>query len=242
MTAQKKLYLFGNWKMNLGPSQAQEFGAKFRSLVSASSEDRAVWALFPPFLSLAALKEGLGDSPVSLGVQDVSDQPSGAFTGQVSASMAKESGCRYAIVGHSERRQYQGETSALVAAKAAACRAAGIIPVVCVGESLEQREAGQTQTIIDEQIAPVLQALEGSHDWLIAYEPIWAIGTGKAALPSDAQAVCQRLADQSGVPVLYGGSVKPENAGQYFAQPAVSGALVGGASLKPEVFFSLAEI
>jgi triosephosphate isomerase len=185
---------------------------------------------------------------VALGAQDVSSQPSGAFTGEVSAVMLKDFGCRYAIVGHSERRQYHGETDALVAAKAQQALSQGITPIVCVGETLAERDAGRTTEVVKRQLAAVIQA--NGHcisEIVVAYEPVWAIGTGKTASPQDAQAVHAVLraqlaaasANASRVKIIYGGSMNAANAAMLLAQPDIDGGLVGGASLKAVDFLSI---
>jgi len=186
-----------------------------------------------------------------VGGQDCSHQPSGAFTGEVSADMLSDIGCRWVILGHSERRQYHHESSELVARKFAAAQHAGLVPVLCVGETLEQREAGQTEAVIASQLAPVLELVgaAGFAKAVVAYEPVWAIGTGRTATKEQAQQVHAfirgevarfdaRIADS--LPIVYGGSVKPDNAGELFAQPDVDGGLVGGASLVAADFLAIA--
>jgi triosephosphate isomerase len=185
---------------------------------------------------------------IDLGSQDVSAQASGAFTGEMSATMLKEFGVRYAIVGHSERRQYHGETDALVADKAKAALAAGVTPIVCVGETLAEREAGRTEEVVKRQLAAVIHT--NGHcisEIVVAYEPVWAIGTGKTASPEEAQAVhavlraqLKAASDQSArVKILYGGSMNAANAATLLAQPDINGGLIGGASLKAADFLSI---
>lgn len=187
-------------------------------------------------------------SAIDLGAQDVSSQASGAFTGEVSASMLKEFGCRYVIVGHSERRQYHGETDALVADKAKAALAAGITPIVCVGETLAEREAGQTEQVVKRQLAAVIHT--NGHcisEIVVAYEPVWAIGTGKTAAPEEAQAVhavlrtqLKAATDQAArVKILYGGSMNAANAASLLSQTDIDGGLIGGASLKAPDFLKI---
>jgi triosephosphate isomerase len=201
---------------------------------------------FAQFRALALASATL--SGVALGAQDVSNQPAGAFTGEVSASMLKDFACRYAIVGHSERRQYHGETDALVAAKAQQALAAGITPIVCVGETLAEREAGRTTEVVKRQLAAVIQA--NGHcisEIVVAYEPVWAIGTGKTASPEEAQAVHAVLRAQlaaasahaSRVKIIYGGSMNAANAATLLAQPDIDGGLIGGASLKAADFLTI---
>ncbi len=189
-----------------------------------------------------------GLAAVEIGAQDVSAQPSGAYTGEVSASMLKDLGCRYAIVGHSERRQYHAETDAQVADKAKAALAGGITPIVCVGETLDEREGGRTEEVVKRQLAAVIHA--NGHcisEVVVAYEPVWAIGTGKTASPEEAQAVhavlraqLKAATDQSArIKILYGGSMNAANAATLLAQPDIDGGLIGGASLKAQDFLTI---
>ncbi len=191
-----------------------------------------------PFVYLAQARQILADSRVALGAQDVSAQTApGAFTGEISASMLADAGVAQVIVGHSERRQYHGETDALVAAKAAAALAAGLVPIVCVGETLAERDAGQAFEVVGRQVGAVVAALgESVSQVLLAYEPVWAIGTGRTASPEQAQEVHASIRAALGaagatVPILYGGSVKAANASSIFSMPDVDGGLIGGASL-----------
>jgi triosephosphate isomerase (TIM) len=193
------------------------------------------------------VRDRLEGTAIRWGAQDVSERAAGAYTGDVSAAMLAEFGCSYAIVGHSERRQLHGETDAVVAAKAQAALAAGLVPIVCVGETLAERDAGTTNAVVERQIDVVIRALGNSLlRTVVAYEPVWAIGTGRTASPEQAQAVHAllraRLADAGGqaVPLLYGGSVKGANAGALFAMPDVDGGLVGGASLDASEFLAIA--
>ena len=187
-------------------------------------------------------------SVIDLGAQDVSAQASGAYTGEISASMLKDLGCRYAIVGHSERRQYHGETDALVADKAKAALASGITPIVCVGETLAERESGHTEEVVRRQLAAVIHT--NGHcisEIVLAYEPVWAIGTGKTASPEEAQAVHAVLRAQLkaatgqsvGMKILYGGSMNAANAALLLGQPDIDGGLIGGASLKAADFLTI---
>ncbi len=240
----------GNWKMN-GSLTANE--ALLRALASGLPQalpcDVAVCIpapYFAQFQALAAATPAL--AAVALGAQDISSQPAGAFTGEVSATMLKDFACRYAIVGHSERRQYHGETDALVAAKAQQALAVGITPIVCVGETLAEREAGQTTEVVKRQLAAVIQA--NGHcisEIVLAYEPVWAIGTGKTASPEEAQTVHAVLRAQlaaatahaSRVKIIYGGSMNAANAASLLAQPDIDGGLIGGAALKAADFLSI---
>ncbi len=201
---------------------------------------------FAQFRAMAEASPAL--SGVALGAQDVSSQTAGAFTGEVSADMLKDFACRYVIVGHSERRQYHFETDALVAAKAQQALAAGITPIVCVGETLAEREAGRTTEVVKRQLAAVIHA--NGHcisEIVVAYEPVWAIGTGKTASPEEAQAVHAVLRAQlsaasahaSRVKIIYGGSMNAANAASLLAQPDIDGGLIGGASLKAADFLTI---
>lgn len=238
----------GNWKMHKGPAATRAFFDTFLEL-SPHRTDRTV-IVFPPALSLAAAVAALGDrSDIALGVQDVHWEVEGAFTGDISAPMAAEAGAAWALAGHSERRHGLGELPETVARKAIAARRAGITPILCVGETLEEREDGRLESVLDHQLAPVLRHFEDAElaAVLFAYEPVWAIGTGRTATPADASAahahlrrrLGERLADPAAVPILYGGSVKPANVRELLAAPDVDGVLVGGASLDPQSFAAL---
>lgn len=241
----RKRLVIGNWKMHGDTVFNSELLAGLRSgLADAPNCEVAVCVPFPYLYQVRSLLEGSG---VSWGAQDVSRHEKGAYTGEVSAGMLTDFGCRWALVGHSERRSYHGESDQLVADKAAAALAVGITPVVCVGETLQEQEAGQTHAVIERQLAPVLALGPDSLAKLvIAYEPVWAIGTGKTATPEQAQevhAAIRRQLDAAGVGqvrVLYGGSVKASNAASLFAMPDIDGALVGGAALVASEFLSIA--
>jgi triosephosphate isomerase (TIM) len=236
----------GNWKLNHGPARARDFFRAF--LQQAQPSDARTLAFFPPSLSLAAAREALGSrEDILLGVQNLFWEESGAFTGEISAPLAREAGAKLALVGHSERRHVFGETEAETARKVVAALKGGLLPVLCVGESLEEREAGRAQQAVTRQLSAVLESFPADRvsDLLIAYEPVWAIGTGRTASPADASEMHQYIrsvlrssfADPaSEVPLLYGGSVKPENAAELLASPEVDGLLVGGASLDPAGF------
>ena len=222
----------GNWKMH--GSRASN-----RALLGSilKSGIRGVeCAVCVPFPYLGEVAEQLRGSPVAWGAQNVSEHAQGAYTGEVSASMLKELGCRYAIVGHSERRQLYGETDAQVAAKFAAAHAAGLVPILCVGETLAEREAGKTEEVVARQLGAV-----AFKDGVLAYEPVWAIGTGRNATPEQAQAVHAFLRKKvpQGTTILYGGSVKAQNASAIFAMPDVDGGLIGGASLVADDFLAI---
>jgi triosephosphate isomerase len=242
----KKL-IAGNWKMN-GSLAANE--ALLREIAAGlGGQASCAVAVCVPAPYLAQVQALLVDKPaVALGAQDVSSQASGAFTGEVSAAMLREFACRYVIVGHSERRQYHAETDTLVADKAKAALAAGITPIVCVGETLAEREAGQTEQVVKRQLAAVIHT--NGHcisEIVVAYEPVWAIGTGKTATPEEAQAVhavlraqLKAATDQAArVKILYGGSMNAANAASLLAQADIDGGLIGGASLKAPDFLKI---
>jgi triosephosphate isomerase (TIM) len=223
--------LAANWKMYKGPREAREFCEAFRA------PDGVEAVLCPPFVSLAAAAE----RGHTVFAQNVHWAAEGAFTGEVSAPMLEELGVTGSIVGHSERRQYFGETDETAARRTAAALEHGLRVIACVGESEEEREAGQTDLVLRIQVEALADAA-GAHDELVvAYEPVWAIGTGKTATPAQAQEAHSFIKSLLDVPVLYGGSVKPENADELMAQPDVDGALVGGASLEVESFTAICQ-
>jgi triosephosphate isomerase len=235
----------GNWKMH---GSRAENAALVRSLLDLLAADSGTEVLVcPPFVYLQELGRLLKDTDIALGAQSVCAEAQGAFTGEVSATMLKDVGCRYVLVGHSERRQLYGEDDALVARKFVAAQSHGLVPVLCVGETLDEREGGRTAQVVARQLDAVLEvAGVGSlAKAVIAYEPVWAIGTGRTATPEQAQEVHAmirgRVAALDGtiagsVRVLYGGSVKASNARELFAMPDIDGGLVGGASLKADEF------
>ena len=227
-----------NWKMN----GDRAFVGQFLSALQLNGVAAQV-VICPPFPYLPLVADEVsGEERLEAGAQNLCEQKQGAFTGEVSAAMLRDCGARYVIIGHSERRSLYAEDSALVASKFVVARAAGLIPILCVGESLEEREGGRTLDVIAEQLEAVASRVAG--DWegaVVAYEPVWAIGTGKTASPEQAQEVHrfirERLGESgAGVQLLYGGSVKSGNAAALFAQPDIDGALVGGASLDAEEF------
>jgi triosephosphate isomerase len=228
----------GNWKMHGSRASNRVLLA---ALLKGIGETRgAECAVCPPFPYLSQAGEILRGTSVVLGAQNLSEHAQGAHTGEVSAAMLAEFGCRYVIVGHSERRQLYGESDALVAAKFAAARAAGIAPILCVGETLEERDAGRTEEVVGRQLEAVLK-VNSFEKAVLAYEPVWAIGTGRNATPEQAQAVHEFLRKKVGAAarILYGGSVKPQNAAAIFAMPDVDGGLIGGASLVPADFLAI---
>jgi len=223
----------GNWKMH-GSLAAN--AALLDALVAA----RVECVVCVPFPYLAQAAERLKGTRVALGAQNLSEHASGAYTGEVAAAMLGEFGCRYVLVGHSERRQLYGESDATVAAKFAAARSADITPILCVGETLPEREAGRTREVVARQLDAVL-AKGGLGDAVVAYEPVWAIGTGRTATPQQAQEVHAFLRQRvtAATRILYGGSVKADNAAAIFAQPDVDGGLIGGASLVAGDFIAI---
>ncbi|MDH5823457.1 triose-phosphate isomerase [Luteimonas sp. RD2P54] len=237
----------GNWKLNGDRGSA----AKLLDAISAAPAPAGVErVVLPPLPYLAELAGRYGGAGLAFGAQDVSEHAGGAHTGEAAAAMLAEVGARYTLVGHSERRQFHGEDNGLVARKFAAARASGLVPILCLGETLEEREAGSTEAVIAAQLAAVFeasgaQALERA---VLAYEPVWAIGTGRTATPEQAQAVhaflrgeaARRDATIAGLlPILYGGSCKPDNAPALFSQPDVDGGLIGGASLVAADFLAI---
>ena len=245
----REFLVAGNWKMN-GSTAANE--ALISGIVAGVPEGSGFKLLVcPPFPYLASVAGQVSGSKVALGAQNVSDQESGAFTGETAPSMLKDVGCGYVIVGHSERRALYGETSDQVAAKFQAAQAAGITPILCVGETLQEREAGTTEAVIDEQLDAVLETagVGAFATAVIAYEPVWAIGTGKTATPDEAQDVHRhiraRLAEHDAdlaekVQILYGGSMNGDNAPGLLCMPDIDGGLIGGASLKASDFLAIA--
>ena len=223
----------GNWKMH---GSREAIRALLDAIAAGLANTSVQCVVCPPFPYLAQVAERLRGTALALGAQNVSEHAQGAYTGEVSAAMLVDCACRYAIVGHSERRQVYGESDAQVAAKFAAARGAGLTPILCVGETLAEREAGRTREVVARQLGAVKFA-----DGVLAYEPVWAIGTGRNATPEQAQEVHaflrERLPDDT--PILYGGSVKPQNAVAIFAMPDVDGGLIGGASLVAQDFLAI---
>jgi len=240
----------GNWKMNGGAAVIAELVAGITA--GAPETDTVKLLVCPPFPYLAAVAAELEDSSVLLGAQTVSEHPRGAYTGEVAPAMLREFGCEYVIVGHSERRALYGESSQVVADKFAAAQNGGLKPILCVGETLDERESGLTRSVILEQLAAVLTAvgINAFDTAVIAYEPVWAIGTGMTASPEQAQEVHAQIravlkeqnpAVAEAIQILYGGSVKGDNATGLFLMPDIDGGLVGGASLKAGDFLAIAE-
>ena len=245
----RRPFIAGNWKMNLDRTSGTELAAAIAA--GASGYEHADIAVCPPTAYLDAVGSALGDSGVGLGAQNIYHEASGAFTGETSALMAKDVGCQYVILGHSERRNILGESNADVNRKVHAALANGLTPIVCLGELLEQRESGQTLEVIRGQFEGSLAGLSNDQagSIVIAYEPVWAIGTGKVATPEQAEEVhadLRKMLESSynteiaqTVRLQYGGSVKPDNASELLGQPNIDGALVGGASLKSDSFLAI---
>lgn len=242
----------GNWKMHLDPEEARTFFQGFRPNFPPGGAPEIL--VFPSCLSLSSTLAALpGEVEVGVGVQNIHWEVSGAFTGEVSATMALAAGATHTLIGHSERRHLFGETDEEVERKVRAALAAGLVPVVCVGETLDQRRGGRLEEVILGQLDAVLPAVGEKPEVsvLLAYEPVWAIGTGETATPEDASqahgVLRKRLTEKLGpnrgleIPILYGGSVKPGNAGELLGAPEVDGVLVGGASLDPDSFAAIAE-
>jgi triosephosphate isomerase len=245
----RRPFIAGNWKMNLDRKGAVALAREVAS--QAKRFDYVELAVFPPSVYVDAVAQVLQGTPVGWGVQDVYHRSNGAFTGEISVAMLQDLGCRYAILGHSERRQFLGETDEEVNRKLLAVLAGGLTPIVCVGERLEQRESGQTLEVIRRQVEGSLAGLSAEQMGrvVIAYEPVWAIGTGKTASPEEAEEVHLALRNileerynkqiAESVRIQYGGSVKADNAAKLLAQPNIDGALVGGASLKGGEFLGI---
>jgi triosephosphate isomerase (TIM) len=240
----RRKLVVGNWKM-FGSRPAN---AELLAALLAARPFGADVAVCVPFVYLHETAATLASSELRWGAQDCSPHEQGAYTGEISAAMLAECGCRYALVGHSERRALHQESDALVAAKAQAALARGVTPIVCVGETLSQREAGETEAVVKRQLSAVIHQLAHcASEMVVAYEPVWAIGTGRTATPEQAQAVHQVLRAQlqaatghaAQMKILYGGSVKGDNAATLFAQPDIDGGLVGGASLKAAEFITI---
>lgn len=240
--------IVGNWKMNGSLADNATLLAGVLNGLPAAGAARV--AVCVPAVYLHQMQSLLKDTPVAWGAQDVSAHERGAFTGEVSATMLRDLACRYVIVGHSERRQYHGESDELVATKAQRALACGVTPIVCVGETLAQCEAGDTEMVVKRQLASVIHTVgHCTSELVVAYEPVWAIGTGKTATPEMAQAVHAVLRAQiaaatpnaSRVAILYGGSMNAGNAAELLAQPDIDGGLIGGASLKAPDFLSIVD-
>ncbi len=226
------MLIAGNWKMFKGPAEA---GAFCRELRDADLPDDVDVVVCPPYVSLAAAAQALAGTEIGVFAQSCHWDREGAFTGEISAAMLKELGVYGSLVGHSERRLYFGETDETVARRSAAALAEGLHVIACVGESEQERDAGETDAVLRRQVS----VLESDENLVIAYEPVWAIGTGRTATPEMARQAHETIKEILDVPVLYGGSVKPDNAAELLAQPGVDGALVGGAALTVDSFVAI---
>ena len=244
----RRPFIAGNWKMH--GTRAENAELIEALLLGMPEQPAADIAVCPPFVYLWEIARLLKSSSIAVGAQSTCTEAVGAFTGEVSAAMLKDVGCRYVIVGHSERRSSYKEDDALVARKFLAARAQGLIPILCVGETLEERERARTMQVVSRQLAAVLDVagVDALRDAVVAYEPVWAIGTGKNASPAQAQEVHAHIRAEvaardakiaAGLRVLYGGSVKAANARDIFAMPDVDGGLIGGASLKADEFLKI---
>ena len=240
----------GNWKMN--GSKVESAALLDGILAGIDSVTAADMAVCPPAILISLAEQKLAGSAVAWGGQDINVNAAGAFTGEISGPMLKDFGCTYAIVGHSERREYYGETDQVVADKFGAAQSHGLIPILCIGETLEQRESGDTENVCARQLDAVLDAhgIKSVANAVIAYEPVWAIGTGKTASPEQAQEVHAFIRSKlatldadvaAGVRILYGGSMKPGNAKELISQSDIDGGLIGGASLKAEDFLGIGQ-
>lgn len=246
MNKERKLIIAGNWKMNKTVAEALDLVRSLKIELGNVKEVDIV--VCPPFTALSEVSKAVLDSNIRLGAQNMSENNVGAYTGEIAAVMLKEFSTRYIILGHSERRQYQKETDALISKKALAVHAASLKPIVCVGETLSEREGGQMEKVLETQVRGSLAGLskEQATETIIAYEPVWAIGTGKTATTQQAQeahafirGILAKMFDENvakKVRIQYGGSVKPSNARELMSQPDVDGALVGGASLEARSF------
>ncbi len=245
----RKTVIAGNWKMNLLPSQLRDYAEGLKALLGKDHWCEAV--LCVPALMAIPLLRALRGSRVSVGVQDVSDRDMGAFTGEVAAAQLRDAGVKYVIVGHSERRAYHGETDELIGRKLGKVLEAGMTPILCVGETLPQRDAGTEKDVVRIQLKTALRELDSASmkKVVVAYEPVWAIGTGLTASPAQAQDMCREIRavlrerfdarTARAVTVQYGGSMNPQNAGELLSQPDVDGGLIGGASLDPGKFYQI---
>ena len=249
------MLIAGNWKMNTDLPEGRALAENIVSGIATAdtSFEDVDFAVCPPFVHLQAVERAVSDSPVALGAQDVHAEDEGAFTSDVSAPMLTSVGCTYVIIGHSERREYYEETDADVNQKAKQARSHDLVPIICVGETLDQRNAGNAESVVRDQLDGALDglAVEQADELVIAYEPVWAIGTGESATPAQAQdmhaVIRADLGERYGsdvgndVPLLYGGSMKPHNAAELLSEPDVDGGLIGSASLEAESFLGIAE-
>ena len=247
----RRCLIAGNWKMNKTPEETGTFIEAFLSNLADSSNVEVL--LIPPHTSLESAGHRLSETPIELGAQDLFHEASGAYTGAISAPMLVACGCRYVLVGHSERRHVFGDDDGAVRRKLVAALDGGLLPILCVGETLAERRGGETEAVLTRQLSSALDDIEAGamERIVIAYEPVWAIGTGETATPGQAQEAIAGIRvwlsgrfdrpTTEGIRILYGGSVKPENAADLLSQPDIDGALVGGASLDPEAFAAIVD-
>ena len=249
------MLIAGNWKMNTDLPEGRALAAAIADGIDEAGAryDDVDFAVCPPFVHLQAVGEALGDRPVALGAQDVHVEDEGAYTSDISAPMLTSVGCSHVIVGHSERRQYYDETDADVNRKAKQAHRHDLVPIICVGETLDQRRSGNAESVVRSQLEGTLDGVEvdAADELVVAYEPVWAIGTGESATPTQAQdmhaVIRSDLSERYGgevaadVPLLYGGSMKPHNAADLLSQPDVDGGLIGSASLEAESFLGIAD-
>jgi len=247
------MLIAGNWKMNTDMTSGSDLASSLAEAVANADLGDVALAVCPPYTHLQAVREALGESGVALGAQNVHHEESGAYTGEISAGMLTSVGCTHAIVGHSERREYFGETDGLIRSKIHASQAHDLVPILCVGETKPQRDAGDAESVVKAQLTGALDGVdvESADGLVVAYEPVWAIGTGDTATPEQAnemhafiRGILQDLygADvAAGIHILYGGSMKPHNAEELLSKPDVDGGLVGGASLSADSFIAIAE-
>ena len=247
----RKPFVAGNWKMNTDSQTSVELVERIASGFKETAGQDVTVAVCPPFVYLQSVAKALKSSGIAVGAQDIYFEPKGAFTGEISASMLKDVGCQYCLCGHSERRHVIGETDELINKKVAAAVVGGLLPILCVGELLEEREASQTNEVVTRQVKGGLAGLSTGklQAVTIAYEPVWAIGTGLTATPEQAQEVHEFIRKLIGqmyneeiaeeIRILYGGSVKPGNAAELMSQKDIDGSLVGGASMKADDFLAI---
>lgn len=248
----KRNYIIaGNWKMNGTKESVRKLLTQIKTGVAMIANDPCEWIVFPPYVFLDETERELRDSKVAWGAQNLNVNASGAHTGEISAPMLKEFNCRYVLVGHSERRTLYGESDELVAKKFVASAKAGLIPVLCVGETLTEREQGTSKQVVNRQLMAVIKEANGTelfHNAIIAYEPVWAIGTGVNATPEQAQDIHKDIRQKFAgldanlaekLHILYGGSLKPDNAKALLEMPDIDGGLIGGASLKADDFINI---
>lgn len=247
----RKCVIAGNWKMNGTKTSVADLIAGIKNGVTQTANKDIEWIVFPPFVYLEQVEKLLTGTEIAWGAQNLSKEASGAYTGEISADMLKEFNCQYVLVGHSERRSLYNESDELVAAKFLIAGKANLVPILCVGETLAERQSGKTQEVIRRQLTAVIQAAAGVELFqraLVAYEPVWAIGTGVTATPEQAEemhrAIRQEFAKHNAnvaenLQILYGGSLKPDNAKALLAMPNIDGGLIGGAALKAEDFLNI---